>query len=86
MRGWLLDLPPRPDAQLERRSEWLYQQEVYREQVHREVPDQARHALLAEEATAYVATLQTSCFALCRSGSGPNSIRLWESLGYGATP
>ena len=86
VRDWLLDLPPRPDAQLERRSEWHYQQEVYREQVHREVPDQARHALLAEEATAYVATLQTSCFALCPSGSSPNSIRLWESLGYGAIP
>lgn len=86
VRDWLLDLPPRPDAQLERRSEWHYQQEVYREQVHREVPDQSRHALLAEEATAYVATLQTSCFALCPSGSGPNSIRLWEALGYGAIP
>jgi hypothetical protein len=25
-------------------------------------------------------------FALCPSGSGPNSIRLWEALGYGAIP
>ncbi len=25
-------------------------------------------------------------FAVCPSGSGPNSIRLWEALGYGAIP
>lgn len=86
VRDWLLDLPPRPDGRLERRSEWHYQQEVYRQQVHRETPDQVRHDQLAAEAAAYVATLQTSCFALCPSGSGPNSIRLWEALGYGAIP
>jgi hypothetical protein len=86
VRDWLLDLPPCPDALLERRSEWHYEQEVYREQVHREPPDQDRHAQLATEADAYAFTLQRSCFALCPSGSGPNSIRLWEALGYGAIP
>jgi hypothetical protein len=30
--------------------------------------------------------VQRSVFALCPSGSGPNSIRLWEALGYGAIP
>jgi hypothetical protein len=86
VRDWLLDLPARPDAQLQRRREWHYEQVVYREQVQGECPDAARHAQLALEADAYAATLQASCFALCPSGSGPNSIRLWEALGYGAIP
>jgi hypothetical protein len=86
VRDWLLALPPRPDAQLQRRQEWHYQQAVYREQVRGGAADAARHAQLAQEAEAYAATLQASCFALCPSGSGPNSIRLWEALGYGAIP
>ena len=38
------------------------------------------------QTTTYVNTLQLSVFALCPSGSGPNPIRLWEALGYGAIP
>jgi len=76
----------RPDAQLERRQEWHYEQAVYREQVQGQPADAARHAQLSAEAGAYATTLQRSCFALCPSGSGPNSIRLWEALGYGAIP
>lgn len=86
VRDWLLELPKRPDTQLERRREWHYEQTVYREQVQDQATDEARHDQLAREADAYAATLQTSCFALCPSGSGPNSIRLWEALGYGAIP
>ena len=86
VRNWLLDLPPRADVQLERRSEWHYEQAVYREQVLGQSADAARHAQLTAEADAYATTLQRSCFALCPSGSGPNSIRLWEALGYGAIP
>ena len=43
-------------------------------------------AELRTEADSFAATLQQSVFALCPSGSGPNSIRLWEALGYGAIP
>lgn len=86
MRDWLLGLPSRPDTRLERRREWHYKQAVYREQVNGQSVDATRHTQLAVEADAYSATLQSSCFALCPSGSGPNSIRLWEALGYGAIP
>jgi hypothetical protein len=86
VRDWLLALPSRPDAQLQRRREWHYEQVVYREQVQGQSADSTRHAQLAIEADAYAATLQSSCFALCPSGSGSNSIRLWEALGYGAIP
>ena len=81
-----LALPPRPDALLESRREWHFEQQVYREQVHGQSADAARHTALAAEASSYAETLQQSVFALCPSGSGPNSIRLWEALGYGAIP
>jgi hypothetical protein len=86
VRDWILQWPPRPDAQLQRRDEWHYEQAVYREQVRGQPPNQDRAAQLAAEATAYANTMQHSVFALCPSGSGPNSIRLWEALGYGAIP
>lgn len=86
VRDWLLGLPSRPDTRLERRREWHYKQAVYRKQVNGQSVDATRHTQLAVEADAYSATLQSSCFALCPSGSGPNSIRLWEALGYGAIP
>lgn len=86
VRRWLLALPPRADARVEGRGEWHFEQEVYREQVHGQRPDGARHRHLADAADSYVATLQHSCFALCPAGTGPNSIRLWEALGFGAIP
>ena len=49
-------------------------------------PSQDLAAQLAVEAAAYANTLQRNVFALCPSGSGPNAIRLWEALGYGAHP
>lgn len=86
VRQWILALPPRSDALLEARREWHFEQAVYREQVHGQPVDRARHAELNAEANSYVNTLQQSLFALCPSGSGPNSIRLWEALGFGAIP
>ncbi len=86
VRQWILDLPPRNDALLASRREWHFEQQVYREQVHGQSPDSRRHAELTSEAADYADTLQQSVFALCPSGSGPNTIRLWEALGYGAIP
>jgi len=86
VRQWILALPRRSDALLESRREWHFEQQVYREQVHGEPVDAGRHAELNAEASSYAEALQQSVFALCPSGSGPNSIRLWEALGYGAIP
>ncbi len=86
VRQWILALPPRADALIESRREWHFEQAVYREQVHGQAADVQRHAELSAEAGSYAETLQQSVFALCPSGSGPNSIRLWEALGYGAIP
>ena len=86
VRQWIFDLPPRADAHVQRRSEWHYEAQVYGEQV-------ARRALSVDETqrqrahgAEYDRLLQRSIFSLCPSGAGPNSIRLWESLGFGAIP
>ncbi len=86
VRQWIFDLPQRPDALVVRRSEWHYEADVYRVQVAGQAiaPDeQARRDRHGDD---YDATLLDSIFSLCPSGSGPNSIRLWESLGFGCIP
>ena len=52
------------------------------------VKDQAKAAELVDQSASdqFRASLMQSIFSLCPSGSGPNSIRLWESLGAGAVP
>ena len=85
-RLWLQRLPPRPDALLLQREEWHFEQQVYRQQVHGQPPDVLRLQRLQQQALEYVRAMEDSCFALCPSGAGPNSIRLWEALGYGAIP
>ena len=86
MRQWILDLPFRSDALQEARHEWHFEQQVYRELLGGHAADARRHSEIADEALGYSQTLQNSVFALCPSGSGPNSIRLWEALGYGTIP
>lgn len=86
VRNWLLELETSPKTKLDRRREWHFEQKVYREQIEGKTADQAHQYQLNQEAESYAKTLQNSCFALCPSGSGPNSIRLWEALGYGSIP
>jgi hypothetical protein len=59
---------------------------VDREQGLAHPANQDRVAQLSAKATAYAGSLQRSVFALCPSGSGPNSIHLWEALHCGAIP
>ncbi|QEY32402.1 hypothetical protein EVJ50_09430 [Synechococcus sp. RSCCF101] len=86
VRRWIQALPPRPDARVQQRRGWHFQEAVYQEQLRGERIDPGRRQARQREAEAYATTLLQSCFALCPSGSGPNSIRLWEALGYGAIP
>lgn len=86
VRQWIQELPQRLDACIALRSEWHFEQEVYREQIDGQPPDPVRSVLLSKQADDYSKALQDSHFALCPSGSGPNSIRIWEALGFGAIP
>ncbi|MEA5443272.1 exostosin domain-containing protein [Cyanobium gracile] len=86
VRAWIAKLPDQENAIVRQTDEWHFEQVVYREQVHDQLPDPIRHQQLKRNADFYVELMRKSVFALCPSGSGPNSIRLWEALGFGAIP
>lgn len=64
------------DCLITRRGEWHYQGTVYRK-------TGVTDASLEGE---YKEALAHSKFSLCPSGSGPNSIRIWESMSFGSIP
>lgn len=64
---------------------WHYNKVVYDFQV-RGLVDKPDALVDASASNRFREILQTSVFSLCPSGTGPNSIRLWESIGLGAIP
>lgn len=68
------------------RANWFYEKIVYHHQVH-QFTDARPEALIEEDqAVQFRKVLEESTFSLCPAGTGPNSIRLWESIGAGAIP
>lgn len=64
---------------------WHYQRVVYDFQIEGSAPSDI--ALIDTSASdLFREVLRHSRFALCPSGTGPNSIRLWEALGAGTIP
>ncbi len=67
------------------RNQWHYNKIVYDHQVLKKV--KKADGLIDNSASEeFKQVMQQSVFALCPSGSGPNSIRLWEAIGLGAIP
>lgn len=75
-----------PGAKLIRRKEWHFQRVVYDAQIGDKKLTEAETAAIKNDTVEYCEILEQSTFSLCPSGSGPNSIRLWESLMVGAIP
>lgn len=69
-----------------KRASWHYQARVYDEQVLGKELDLAYLTEEERNAREYIQILQNSKFSLCPSGTGPNSIRLWESIEMGVIP
>lgn len=70
---------------------WHFVNVIYRQQVpvFRKMTAEEtvkENLLLDQETIFYNQTLINSRFSLCPSGTGPNSIRFWESLACGAIP
>ncbi len=86
VRSWISQIPDHTNAVISVTPEWHFEQQVYREQIYGESPNQQRHNELKKDAEVYVDLLSRSSFTLCPSGSGPNSIRIWEALGFGSIP
>jgi hypothetical protein len=64
------------DCYVYRTNKWHFNDVVYKNKLVGEITSSEN----------YIQTLSESKFSLCPSGSGSNSIRLWESLSYGSIP
>ena len=67
------------------REGWHYEKVVYNHQILGTATE-AEELVDADRSAEFKRLLHESTFSLCPSGSGPNSIRLWESLGAGTIP
>ncbi|WP_428739671.1 WcbI family polysaccharide biosynthesis putative acetyltransferase [Sulfurimonas sp.] len=66
------------------RDTWHFNKIVYDHQIEKNTDNKE---LIDDKATVeFKEIVQDSIFSLCPSGTGPNSIRLWESIGFGAIP
>jgi hypothetical protein len=84
-RNWILDLLGEDQRGLVvGRDNWHYHKVVYDLQVRGKASGDAVEDTSAAEQ--FRTSLRNTVFSLCPSGSGPNSIRLWESIGAGAIP
>ena len=89
-RELILDLlKDHPKGMIIGRDNWHYNKVVYEHQIHKkgDGPETKDEDLVNQSASdQFKASLAQSLFSLCPAGSGPNSIRLWESLGAGSIP
>lgn len=86
VRNWIIrDLAGDPRGVVIGRDTWHYNKIVYEHQI-KGVQAPAEKLVDQSASEEFKRLLRDSTFALCPSGSGPNSIRLWESLGAGSIP
>ena len=78
-------LADHPSGYVKGRDEWHYAKIVYAHQLKKGAGE-AENLVCDASSDEFRRVLGKSVFSLCPSGSGPNSIRLWESIGAGAIP
>lgn len=86
VRKWIFDLPKRDDALVIERNEWHFEQDVYRNQLLGESETEAKKRIRAQYEEEYISVMEETKYCLCPSGSGANSIRLWEAMEFGCVP
>ena len=74
------------DLLIIRRGDWHYNRAVYDEQIGARPAEIQQLQDEETRAREYVEAIETSWFTLCPTGSGPNSIRIFESLALGSIP
>jgi len=74
------------DIFFELNGEWHFNRIVYQEQVQNKPLPQEELQKNQAAALRYNQILSDSIFSICPEGSGPNTLRVWESLAVGAIP
>ena len=86
IRKNILNIKNSQDRKIIERDEWFFESQVYREQIYGEKQSIDSIAIKKNQVNEYSKILEETKFSLCPSGSGPNSIRLWESICFGCIP
>lgn len=68
------------------KDEWFYEKIVFGHQVKNEKLPNEYLESYEKETQRYNSILSDSIFSLCPEGTGPNTIRLWESMAIGVIP
>lgn len=85
-RNWIIDrMGEDPRGLILGRDSWHYNRVVYDHQI-RGAGGDAKSFIDQDASEQFRISLDQSVFSLCPAGTGPNSIRLWESLGAGSIP
>ena len=86
-RNHIIDLlADDPRGKVVGRDGWHYEKVVYEAQVYEKVSAAEQGLVNDSHSRDFSAVMDETTFALCPSGSGPNSIRLWEAILNGAIP
>ena len=70
----------KPNCYINKKELWHYQKAVYNKNLNKNEKE------LIENDLKYKEILMNSQFSLCPLGTGPNSIRLWETISFGSVP
>ena len=87
IRNKIFEMKHPDDCLIEKKDKWHFDPIVYSklQNFSKDYYDQISSDLFVDT-NQYNLTLLNSRFSLCPSGSGPNSIRFWESLAIGSIP
>ena len=86
IRKKILSWESSDDIFIKNTNTWHFQNDVYKNQVLKQDITTSEKDLQDINTREYNEVLLNSIFSLCPVGAGPNTIRLWESLGFGSIP
>jgi hypothetical protein len=85
-RGHIFNFSNSPNLLLIKRSAWHLEGLVYEKQILGRELNEVEINCELKNAKEYADAMQNTIYSLCPSGTGPNTIRYWESLAYGCIP
>jgi hypothetical protein len=86
IRKKIYEIPFNEKSIVVQRDKWHYEVDVYDVDINQNEVNEETKATLLQRAKEYKNTMVNSKYSLCPSGSGPNSIRIWEALALGTIP
>jgi hypothetical protein len=86
IKSLLSNLVEKNDFYFELTNKWFLEDIVYEEQLKSIFLNESFYEKQEKNIIKYNEVLSKSIFSLCPEGTGPNTLRLWESMSVGAIP